>query len=140
MSSTRYVPLHLLILGSAVGGATVLWSWQKFTRKGPPDGEEDHQVGHSLVWSSISGAMNAAMMYTGDKLKLYETMRELCQEPGSYATAIDIAKETVRTHILKEEEFGRFSILCTHISLLSFRDTTKDGFENGSHNRRPWEF
>jgi hypothetical protein len=101
MSSSRNVPLPLLMLGSAVGGATVLWSWQKFTKKGPLDAEKDHQVGHSLVWSSISGSMNAAMMYTGDKLKLYETMRELCQEPGSYATAIDIAKETVSIYMLK---------------------------------------
>ena len=68
---------------SALGGAAVTWSWQRYRSPKAPNPETDYAIGHGLVWSSITGAMNAAMMYTGDKLKLYTTLRHLCEENGS---------------------------------------------------------
>jgi len=92
MSSSRDASLPLLVFASAISGAALLYTWQTISKKKDP--ERDYAIGHGLVWTGISGAMNAAMMYTGDKLKLYETMRELCQEPGSYTTAVELAETT----------------------------------------------
>jgi len=97
MSSRRSddVSLALLVLGSAVSGAMALWGYQKLATKKQADPETCHDIGHGLVWGSISGAMNAAMMYTGDKLELYKHMRRLCEKPGSSTTAVELAEETV---------------------------------------------
>lgn len=88
----------IIVLGSAFGGAAVLWCWQIFS-KGRDDPEKNHQIGHKLVWSSISGSMNAAMIYAGDQLNLYEALSNLCKEPGSFTTSIELAKETVSIDI-----------------------------------------
>lgn len=93
----------LVILASSLLGATVTWVFHRQEQQRqqqqqrPNDPETDHAVGHGLVWNSINGAMNAAMMYVGDHLKLYEELRELCAEPGSFTTAVELAEKTVRT-------------------------------------------
>jgi SAM-dependent methyltransferase len=63
------------------------------------DPETDPTTAHKLVWTSISGAMNAAMLYTGDHLQLYKALADGCADtsPGSsrYSmTAIQLADET----------------------------------------------
>lgn len=95
MSSQINTPLPLLVIGSAAGGAALLWSWQKLTTRKKKDPETDHSICRGLVWGGISGALNAAMLYTGDRLGLYVTLREMCAKPGSCVTAIDVARETV---------------------------------------------
>lgn len=84
----------VLMIASAVGGAAALKSWQTFATNRKPDPETDHQIGRQHVWKSINGAMNAAMMYIGDRLDLYATLRRLCEKPGSYTTAVELADET----------------------------------------------
>ena len=86
----------LLILVGAMAGAGIVLGWQKLAPPRKVDPETDYTMGHQLVWKSIGGAMNAAMVYTGDRLHLYEALRELCEKPGSSATAIDLAQHTVR--------------------------------------------
>jgi hypothetical protein len=100
-SSNRNLPTSLVVVvvASAAVGAALAIGFQKIRdsskTSSSPSPETDHSHARNLVWSSIGGAMNAAMLYTGDKLKLYETMRELCEEPNSYVTAIDLAKHSV---------------------------------------------
>jgi 2-polyprenyl-3-methyl-5-hydroxy-6-metoxy-1,4-benzoquinol methylase len=84
----------LAILASVGAGAALTIAGQYWLARRKPDGETDPSIGHSLVWSSIGGAMNAAMMYTGDRLKLYETLREMCAKPASSVTAIELAEAT----------------------------------------------
>jgi len=91
------LPLPLLILGSALGGVALTLSWQwsmQQKQKKQPDPETDYRIGHQLVWSNIRGALCSAMIYVGDRLELYTTLREMCREPGSSVTAISLAKET----------------------------------------------
>ena len=38
--------------------------------------------------------MQSSMLYIGDKLDLYATLRERCQEDGSSMTAVELAKLT----------------------------------------------
>ena len=86
----------LLVLAGVVAGAGIVLGWQKLVHPLKVDPETDYTVGHESVWKSIGGAMNAAMVYTGDRLHLYEALRDLCEKPGSSATAIDLAEHTVR--------------------------------------------
>jgi hypothetical protein len=94
-----------LVLAGAMAGAGLVLGLQTLQLKLKPivvpkkkmDPETDYTMGHQLVWNSIGGAMNAAMIYTGDRLDLYKALRELCETPGSFVTAIDLAQHTVRT-------------------------------------------
>lgn len=101
MSSSSSYPLARLlpVLGGAAGGILVTLLWQKLAKKqankNDRDPETDPSTAHKLVWNSISGAMNAAMLYTGDHLKLYKSLADLCAaSPGSSVTAIELAQET----------------------------------------------
>jgi hypothetical protein len=86
----------LLVLAGAMAGAGIVLGWQKLVPHKKVDPETDYTMGHQLVWNSIGGAMNAAMVYTGDRLHLYKALRELCEKARSSATAIDLAQHTVR--------------------------------------------
>jgi hypothetical protein len=88
----------MLVLAGAMAGAGIVLGWQKLKLIPPQkvDPETDYTMGHQLVWNSIGGAMNAAMVYTGDRLHLYKALRELCEKTGSSVTAIDLAQHTVR--------------------------------------------
>lgn len=81
-----------LMLGSALCGAVVYAGWS--ARKKRRDPEKDHSIGHELVWKCISGALQSSMLYIGDKLDLYTTLRECCKEDGSSVTAVELAKIT----------------------------------------------
>jgi hypothetical protein len=95
MSQHRGSTLWTVGISSAVTGVVLTLAWQRFAQKKKADPETDPQVAHSLVWNSIGGAMNAAMLYTGDHLHLYTTLRDMCSKPGSFVTAITLAEETV---------------------------------------------
>lgn len=56
--------------------------------------EDDHGSARALVWDSIGGALKASQIYLGDRLELYGALREMCTEPGSSATATDLADRT----------------------------------------------
>jgi 2-polyprenyl-3-methyl-5-hydroxy-6-metoxy-1,4-benzoquinol methylase len=92
LSRSDAITTSLLMLGSACAGAALAQAWKRISSRKDP--EIDHDIAHGLVWGSIGGAMNAAMMYIGDKLELYKTLREMCGEPGSSVTAIDLAEKT----------------------------------------------
>jgi hypothetical protein len=84
----------LLVVGGACTGAALTLAVQRLWKQ-KSDPEKDYQVAHGLVWDAIGGAMNAAMLFTGDHLDLYKTLRELCRTPGSSVTAVDLADATV---------------------------------------------
>lgn len=58
------------------------------------DPETEYAVGHELVWNNIHGAMNAAMLYVGDHLKLYDELKRLCAKDNAYTTAVELAETT----------------------------------------------
>lgn len=99
-----------LMVGSALGGVALTLCWQaafpagskKSSRKDP---ETDFSVGHEIVWNNIRGAIGAAMIYVGDRLDLYATLRAMCSDAGdgddssdststASVTAIQLAQET----------------------------------------------
>jgi hypothetical protein len=86
------------MLGSAIGGAVVYANWKKLARilrtGGYDPAETDFAIGHGLVWDNIGGALNASMMYIGDKLDIYKALLECCAVPGSSVTAIELAEKT----------------------------------------------
>ena len=83
------------MLGSAIGGAVFYANWKKLARILREDpAETDFAIGHGLVWENIGGALNASMMYVGDKLEIYKVLRKCCAAPGSSVTAIELAKKT----------------------------------------------
>jgi hypothetical protein len=86
----------LLVLAGALAGAGIVLGWQTLKQLKVADPETDYTMGHQLVWNSIGGAMNAAMVYTGDRLHLYKALRELCETTGSSVTAIELSQHTVR--------------------------------------------
>lgn len=87
--------LSLLVLTSALGGVALSSIYNQWKQR-KKDPEKCHEVGHGLVWGSIGGAMNASMIYVGDRLKLYSYLRDACAKPGSFVTAIELAETTVR--------------------------------------------
>jgi len=79
--------------GAAVASWVTAWYCQQATK--PANPEIDFHVAHKLVWDAIGGAMNAAMMYVGDRLHLYTTLRELCaKKSDQYITEQDLADAT----------------------------------------------
>lgn len=86
----------LLVISSAVCGAVAFAGISKLIekKKKNKDPEIDYSVAHELVWKCIGGGMGASMLYIGDRLKLYETLRVMCQKDGSYVTAIQLAQDT----------------------------------------------
>jgi len=89
-STNYYATLALVAVASASSGIVAHKLWLK--RKRNP--ETDHKQAHDIVWKCIGGSLQAAMLYAGDKLDLYSTLRSMCQEPRSSVTAIELAKET----------------------------------------------
>ena len=83
------------MLGSALSGMALTLAWQRLKKK-PRDPETDYSVGHELVWNNIRGALGAAMLYVGDRLDLYRTLRTLCSssDTTSGVTAVELATET----------------------------------------------
>ena len=79
------------MLGSALGGAAIYAGLKNILDKKKRDPEKDHAIAHELVWKCIGGAMQSSMLYIGDKLDLYATLRECCQTEGSSVTAVDLA-------------------------------------------------
>ena len=89
----------MLMAASAFGGAALTWSIQQvfssfFSSTRKKDPETDYTIGHGLVWNSITGSMNAAMMYVGDKLKLYETIHTMCSSPSSSSPSSSSSDQT----------------------------------------------
>ena len=80
------------MIGSAVGGAVIYAGVKKVFEKRKRDPERNHTIAHELVWKCIGGAMQSSMLYIGDKLGLYTTLRECCQDNGSSITAVQLAK------------------------------------------------
>ena len=72
------------MVGSALSGVALTLAWQRCSsrlfKKHQRDPETDFSVGHELVWSNIRGALGAAMLYVGDRLELYATLRSLCHD------------------------------------------------------------
>lgn len=64
--------------------------------------------------------MNASMIYVGDRLKLYSYLREACQKPGSYVTAIELAEVTVSLLCRLLNYFLRFSLAIINLSINLF--------------------
>ena len=95
-SSSVYASLLLCVVSAAAGAAVShLVSHLKKKTATTRDPETDHSIGHELIWNSIGGAMNAAMLHVGDRLKLYQALRELCRESeNSHVTAISLAEHT----------------------------------------------
>lgn len=83
-----------VILGSAVCGAALLALLQRLSKPKPKDPETDFSVAHDTVWAGIGGALKASHLYIGDRLGLYTILREMCSEPGSSVTAIELADRT----------------------------------------------
>jgi 2-polyprenyl-3-methyl-5-hydroxy-6-metoxy-1,4-benzoquinol methylase len=95
--------LLLFGAGCAASGAALALAFQRLlllrTRKARSDPETNPQVARDLVWASIGGAMNAAMVYAGDHLRIYSALRVLCaasssSSSSSYATAVSLAEAT----------------------------------------------
>jgi 2-polyprenyl-3-methyl-5-hydroxy-6-metoxy-1,4-benzoquinol methylase len=86
----------LMVFVSAVSGAFIYAGLSKFlsSKKKVPDPEKDHSIAHQLVWSCIGGAMQSSMLYIGDRLNLYATLRECCAKDGSSITAIELSEIT----------------------------------------------
>ena len=99
MTSKNNSSLLLTILASAASGVVVTLAFQKLRAK-KSNPETDPQATSQLVWGAIGGAVNAAMLYTGDRLQIYSQLRQMCQDdPKSYVTAISLAEATVSTMI-----------------------------------------
>jgi SAM-dependent methyltransferase len=62
----------------------------------PANPERSPEPATAVVWSAITGAMNASQLYIGDRLGLYETMASLCprENDQSSFTAVQLADET----------------------------------------------
>ena len=96
MAATGRSTALLLAVGSALGGAAVYYAdllRLRSSRK-EQDPEKDHSIAHALVWTCIGGAMHSSMLYIGDRLKLYETLRDCCGKDGSSVTAIELSERT----------------------------------------------
>jgi hypothetical protein len=53
--------------------------------------------------------MNAAMIYTGDRLDLYNTLREICEQPGSSVTPQDLPNiQQVSLYDMLQAKMGPF--------------------------------
>eukprot|EP00930_Biecheleria_cincta_P040640 TRINITY_DN2783_c0_g1_i3.p1 TRINITY_DN2783_c0_g1~~TRINITY_DN2783_c0_g1_i3.p1 ORF type:complete len:463 (-),score=74.56 TRINITY_DN2783_c0_g1_i3:114-1439(-) len=63
---------------------------QKAKRSSVPS-EPSHADAHKLVWDSIGGAMKASQLYLGDRLGLYQALRDLCASKDSSTTALQLA-------------------------------------------------
>ena len=86
--------LGYLAVGAAAGALLATW-FHRRQRRPSVDPETNPSIGHDLVWKNIGGAMNSAMLYTGDRLGLYAVLREACNEsPESFVTAVTLAKLT----------------------------------------------
>ena len=97
MPPTSIPSTYILFIGGVCVGAGATLALQLFRKQATKkDPESNHAVTRQLVWNNIGGALNAALMHTGDKLGLYEMMKELCRTPGSSFTALDLAEATVR--------------------------------------------
>jgi SAM-dependent methyltransferase len=98
MMAMRPTTTTAALLVGAVGGAAFTMASSHIIRrrrKRSDDPETSHAQAHSLVWKSIGGAMNAAMLYVGDRLQLYKALAELCSSSSSsFTTAIELAEHT----------------------------------------------
>lgn len=84
-----------VVLGSALGGAVIYASISKiFSRLKRQDPETNHDVAHGIIWQTIGGALKSSMLYIGDRLKLYEALRECCAAEGSSVTAVELSQIT----------------------------------------------
>ncbi len=90
--TTAHATTVLLMFGSALGGAAIYACLRKGLDRKKRDPEKHHAIAHEIVWKCIGGAMQASMLYIGDKLDLYTTLRGCCQEDGSSVTAVQLAK------------------------------------------------
>jgi hypothetical protein len=91
----------VLVVTSAVCGVavyeTIRTLWQTYYRSSHRrlNPETNFQFAHEKVWFCISGALQAAQLYVGDRLQLYTTLRRMSAEiPHGTFTAIDLAQET----------------------------------------------
>lgn len=81
-----------VVVGSGLCGAALCLLIQRFlSSEKRLDPETDYVQAHDAVWAGIGGALKAANLYIGDRLKLYESLRDACAEPGSSVSAVELA-------------------------------------------------
>ena len=101
-SNHSLLELSTAALIGAAGGACLVWIWgirekspttKRNNSPSSSDPETNYAIGHQLIWQNISGALNAAMIYTGDRLKLYTSIKQLCEKENT-VTAASLAEYT----------------------------------------------
>lgn len=109
-----------VIIGSALCGAVVYAGLERLIlakKARVRDPETDYSIAHETVWAGIGGALKAAQLYIGDRLKLYSTLREACAKPGSSVTSIELAEMTgynqrwLREWLAQQAAMGVLSLL-----------------------------